>query len=322
MKRIFLPYETDVESIALQTYAFPLGVIKANIKNYDCWLCHKFVNFTCSPDHVYGLYDEDAWGFKEGIVRKRKPQLTQEWFEDDCARIMEANRSQMDSGSYIFGVYDEYHIPLKKAYGKYPFRHGYILFGYDDEKRIYHSAGYLGDGHYRRFEISYTDYVKSLLALEIRRQYMYYYTPDKDYVPKVNIDHIKSEINNYLQSRTDKQETESERLYGLKALDSFQQYVTNENHLDLRSGRGYMEHKRVMYERLKYLYEHSYLKDEGICREYLEEVYRKARVVFGLFIKYHITGEKDIRRRLSKLVCEVNEKEKYLIEKVLTDVFV
>lgn len=41
MGKVLLPFELDVEMRMYHNKSFPLGIIKANINDYDIWLCKK-----------------------------------------------------------------------------------------------------------------------------------------------------------------------------------------------------------------------------------------------------------------------------------------
>ena len=43
MKRCILPFSVDVEMRTFQNKAFPLGAFKANMPDYDIWLCNKLI---------------------------------------------------------------------------------------------------------------------------------------------------------------------------------------------------------------------------------------------------------------------------------------
>ena len=128
-KKIILPYELNVESIAYQTQAFPLGIVKANVADYDCWLCNKCINFFLpSYSKLFSVYEEDLWSCQDGLMTFCEKKFTPETFQSECSKIVEENKSMLDNGYYIFGVYNEFYIPQKKVYHKRDFMHGYIIF--------------------------------------------------------------------------------------------------------------------------------------------------------------------------------------------------
>lgn len=316
-KKIILPYELNVESIAYQSQAFPLGIIKANIPDYDCWLCNKCINFYITADYkFYSIYEEDLWSCQDELMTCRKKKFASESFYLVCLKIVEENKNMLDNGWYIFGIYNEFFIPRKKVYHKRDFMHGYIIFGYDDETQTFKSAGYLDDGHYQFFDIRYEDYFNSILGGTIEQLWITYYKINHNYRPQLDINQLKSRIEKYLTSQKDTYAENDNRTYGMAALEMFHQYIAscNNDYLDLRYGRSYMEHKCIMYKRLAFLYQNAYIHDDAICQEYFDKVCSKARIVFNLFLKYKITQDRNLLKHISEMVEQINREEKALLQ--------
>ena len=316
-KKIILPYKLNVESISYQTHAFPLGIVKANIQDYDRWLCSKCINFYITSLYkLFSIYEEDLWSCQDELMTYREKKFTSESFHLDCLKIVDENKYMLDNGWYIFGVYNEFFIPRKKVYHKRDFMHGYMIVGYDDETQTFKSAGYLDDGHYQFFDIHYEDYFNSILGGTIEQLWIRYYKINHSYKPQLDINHLKSRLEKYLTSQKDTSAGDNNCIYGMAALETFHQYITscNNDYLDLRYGRSYMEHKYIMYKRLVFLCQNSYIQDDAICQEYLEKVYSKARIVFNLFMKYNITHNRNLLKHISEMVGQINKEEKALLQ--------
>ena len=321
-RKTVLPYELNVESIAYQNEAFSLGILKANIQDYDCWLCNKCINFYASPlNKLFSIYEEDLWSCQDGLMTYREKKFASESFHLDCLKIVEENKCMLDNGWYIFGVYNEFFIPRKKVYHKRDFIHGYMIVGYDDETQTFKSAGYLADGHYQFFDIHYKDYFNSILGENCEHLWIRYYKINPSYKPQLDINHLKSRLEKYLTSQKDTPAENDNHTYGIATLKMFQQNIAscNDNYLDLRHGRSFMEHKCIMYKRLVFLRQNSYIQDDAICQEYLEKVYSKARIVFNLFMKYNITQNRDLLKHISEMVYMINKTEKTLLEIVIKE---
>lgn len=67
-----------------------------------------------------------------------------------------------------------------------------------------------------------------------------------------------------------------------------------ENGIDIRHVRAYMEHKGIMDKRLKCLFEHGYLQNQVLCQIYGEEVFRKATQLFNMCLKYILTRDAEL----------------------------
>ena len=85
----------------------------------------------------------------------------------------------------------------------------------------------------------------------------------------------------------------------------------------MRYVRAYMEHKGIMDKRLKCLCEHGYLQDQVLCQTYQKEVFQKATQLFNMCLKYILTGDAELQKRMTALVRDVNITEQGLIEKVV-----
>ena len=246
----------------------------------------------------------------------REKKFASESFHLDCLKIVEENKNMLDNGWYIFGIYNEFFIPRKRVYHKRDFMHGYIIFGYDDETQTFKSAGYLDDGHYQFFDIRYEDYFNSILGGTIEQLWITYYKINHNYKPQLDINQLKSRIEKYLTSQKDTYAENDNRTYGMAALEMFHQYIAscNNDYLDLRYGRSYMEHKCIMYKRLAFLYQNAYIHDDAICQEYFDKVYSRARIVFNLFLKYKITQDQNLLKHISEIVEQINREEKALLQ--------
>ena len=314
-QEIILPYVLDVETITYQTQAFPLGMIKANITEYDTWLCNKFIDYYYHTGvGRFSIYDTDTWGYKEGMTIFHSLDVKKENFKNDLADVIMHNKKMLENGHYIFGMYNEFYIPGKKAYQKYDFAHGYMIFGYDDVKQVFHSAGYLADGHYQYFDIGFADYYKSIINCEYSKWFLYDYEINKAFQPHVDIRHIKKGIEEYLTGGQD-----NIHIYGSRVMDIFRQYVMNigPKRLDLRYGRMYMEHKAIMYMRLQYLHQNKYANLSSICERYYSEVLQRAGNVFYVFMKYNITRKENLISLLEEQISAANTSEKDILQRVI-----
>ena len=317
MNSVILPYEMQVETITYQHHAFALGIIKPNIQQYDQWLCNKFIN--CVADKGVNLHDEDIWMVKYGLCIKTGGYMNYEAFHIFCPDLVEKNKEMLEQGFYVSGTYDEYYIPGKAAYQARPFIHGYIIYGYDDQKGVFKSAGYLADGTYKQFDITYEDYYCSVAdGKKTQLHCLNYFRINTEYVGQIDITKIREKLTDFVDSRGSANSKINE-VFGVNAWKEFETYIDNaaENGIDMRDVRIYMEHKGIMDKRLKCLFEHRYLQDQVLCQTYQEEVFQKATQLFNMCLKYILTGDADIRERMIILVREINVTEQRTIERVV-----
>lgn len=317
MNRVILPYEMQVESIVFQGQAFALGIIKPNIRQYDQWLSNKYIN--CVSEKGFDLYDDDIFMVNYGLCVKTGGYMNYEAFEIFCPDIIAKNKQMLEQGFYIWGTYDEFYIPGKSAYQTSPFVHGYLIYGYDDQEGVFKSAGYVAGGKYKRFDIKYEDYYRGVTCgAKPRLHQLDYFRVNKEYEGRIDITRIREKLTDFLNSRGPANHRVNET-FGISVWKKFETYIdrAQETGIDMRYIRAYMEHKGIMDKRLKCLFEHGYLQDQELCLIYGEEVYQKAIQLFYMSLKYILTRDAGLQKRMSALVKEVNTTEQGLIEKTV-----
>lgn len=317
MNSVILPYEMQVESIVYQNQAFALGIIKPNIRQYDQWLCNKYIN--CVAGGGFNLYDGDIWMVKYGLCIKTGGYMNYEAFHIFCPDLIQKNKQMLEQKFYILGSYDEFYIPGKAAYQNQPFVHGYVIYGYDDQNGVFKSAGYLAGGRYKQFDITYEDYYRSVTeGNKPRLLSLSYFRINTEYEGQIDIIKIRENLTDFLDSRGPANAKINE-VYGVNAWEKFATYIeeAGDNGIDMRYVRAYMEHKGIMDKRLKCLFEHGYLQDQVLCQTYQKEVFQKATQLFNMCLKYILTGDAELQKRMTALVRDVNITEQGLIEKVV-----
>ena len=317
MKSVILPYEMQVESIVFQHHAFALSIIKPNICQYDQWLCNKYIN--CVAGDGFELYDEDIWMGCCGLCIKVGGYMYYEAFHVFCPDLIEKNKQMLEQGFYVLGTFDEFYIPGKGAYQVRPFVHGYMIYGYDDQKGVFKTAGYLADGHYRQFDVTYEDYYRSVTEGKKPRSHnLEYFRINRKYEGQIDITRIREKLTDFLNSRGPANPRVNEA-FGVSAWKRFETYIdrVGDNGIDMRYVRVYMEHKGIMDKRLKCLLKYGYLQDQSLCIAYDETVFRKATQLFNMCLKYILTGDVELSKRMTTLVRQINIAEQRLIGEVI-----
>ena len=317
MDACILPFELDVELKTYQSTAFPLGIMKANLRDYDIWLCNKFIQTTWYNEGNFSFVRDDNYSVEEGLTTKQDIIITPENLTAKGINILDFNRSMIARNHYILGQYNERFIPHKRAYQRYDFDHGYLIYGYDDHNGVFKSAGYLVNGRYSFFDIKYEDYFKSLVGCCVRFARIHPYRVQDNCSVTLNLPKIKKHLEDYLYSRWDN----PDKLhcgYGVSTWDMLLNYVSlNTGDLDLRYGRLFMEHRALMYKRLQKLTELQYIEDASFAEEFNENVYKKAQIVFYLFIKHNVSHQKHLTSRILQYMTQVNCNERVLLKQII-----
>lgn len=324
-----LPFNMEPECRAYQNRAFELGIIKANLKDYNCWLSNKLINCICihNDDYPYfEMIEEDIWELNHDLAERQTIYIKPEVLQNGLIQLVDLVRYMLQSGHYVIGFYDEYYVPGKEAYGEYEFWHDYVIYGYDDEKRVFKSAGYLKEKNYDTFEIGYEDYFNAVCHLGRDNVDLWFYRIKNDYEPKFKVGQVIQQMNNYLNSvhKPKEDETKNTYYFGISAWEMYADHVLNENYhyMDLRFSRTFMEHKVIMLNRLQVMYEEDYLNDYELIIQYKREIVERAKIVHLLCIKYNLTEKNKIRVQLHDLIHRINQCEIRIlgmIVKLVTD---
>lgn len=315
MGKVLLPFELDVEMRMYHNKSFPLGIIKANINDYDIWLCNKLINCIYRNNETFDCLEDDIWSVQDGLTFSQGLWMSPPIFASKGFDLIEFNKNMLSNGNYITGTYDEFYIPQKKPYNTYNFNHDYVIFGYDDEKGIFNSAAYLDNKLYTVFDLKYDDYYKGVTRNLASKSGLNFYSINKKYIPTINIEKIRNSLSDYLTSR----EYTPNNVYGINAWDKLAKYVSmSSGFIDLRYGRAYMEHHYIMYKRIKKLIELSYAKNTELAQEYYNDIYLSSKTIFNLWIKYYISPREYVVQTLSKLILSTNKKEHSIIERFIS----
>lgn len=214
---------------------------------------------------------------------------------------------------------DEYYIPNRNAYKKYHFFHHNLIYGYDDNKKIYMIAGYADRPVYG--QISYDTVMQSEIdsqsdIIRIKRiKNKGDYSFKKSYVDTL----IKAYRDgkpciNYVLFPNDEN-----CVYGLKIFEELLETERGRNLVttDVRVSYILYEHCSIMYDRLSYLKEKRYIRLDSKRYEELEskciKMVNTARAL-NLMVVKNIIGKSDDKKVLSELEKLYNaEKEFYYL---------
>lgn len=312
--KVILPFVVEPLSKQYQYTAFPLGIIQANMEKekFSFWLATKYIHCSFDLDerfHKFNL-ENDPWFHMERILIKHNnsfSKIIKEFYNID---ILKTFKEMLSKGYYIYGFYNEEHIPQKSAYKKERYLCDFILYGYDDEKQVFKSIGYLANKNYEPFEISYENMyqaVETLFDGNVGFDVVEY-NSRKVRVIEFNINDIINGITEYLNGQT----INNRKFTGIRAIHNLLSYMETNNTIDVRYTRGIMEHKYFMKNRVEYLFEQKLIANEDILNV-ARMVYEKVNTAFLLSVKYSVTkNENDFKKIISMMRETISVEKAYL----------
>ena len=300
-----LPFTSKPLSIMYHYTAFPLAILQANMPEeiLDKFISTKYVNCIFETKSLKNKFNigNDLWFTEERILLRHSnvfSDIILKYYDIDIVKFL---KDMMDKGLYPQGNYNEEWIPGKFAYQKYHFYHDYLLIGYNDEKQVFYSVGFLKDDRFQKFEIPYINMkkaVETLFDTYIGIDLLEYNARRVANVP-ITFHNMLSELIDYLNSinKTSNKIVNSETYYGLAAILELCNYIKREacqhQNIEIKYMRGFMEHKFFMNKRINYLFEQGYIKN-SLSINYSEEVYKISEKVHLLAIKYLMTHQNNI----------------------------
>lgn len=320
MNGFLLPFELNVEIRTYHNKAFPLGIIKANIDEYDKWICNKFIN-CIYRNNSFDSMDDDVWSVNDGAVFIQNMWVSPSTLTLGGIDVIKLNENMLQEGNYITGLYNEFYIPSKGPYQKENFIHDYVIFGYDKDDKVFKSAAYLDDKQYRFFDIRYDDYLKAVTSNSISKTNLNYIKVNREFSCDLKMDKIIDTIDNYINSRRSSAAVPSvgDEKYGIDVWNKLAEYIQTCTTpiLDYRFGRVYMEHHNLMMQRLLFLKKAKYICCDDILREYKEQIVANAQLVHNLFIKYNISKKESVLSQMIKIVKESVIREEKIMSTIL-----
>ena len=312
-----LPFELNPIMQGYQYTAFPMSIIQGNAKSdLTPWLCGKHINCCYNTNQVSDKYSMSTCVSEcycycrgENVLKFQHISFEKETYEIVGLNLIEFVKRLIQTSHYICGHYDEYYIKNKSAYNKFHYRHDYILFGYDDEKQIFYSAGYTNRNIYEGFNISYDDYLKSLVNLNEEQIEFNIWRYNFEFEYKFDLKRVLIGFENYINSNCTKETSIEGYVYGINSLrllkQNFEEILrSKDENIDIRYTRNFVEHQYLMLMRLKYISQKIICDLNDIANEY-EKIYSKALLIHNNAIKYNIMKNKTSVELIVLLMDEI-----------------
>ena len=237
--------------------------------------------------------------------------------EDIITRVME----YLDLGIYVAGIFNEKYIPHKSAYKKRDFRHGFFIYGYNQNEHLFYALGYTDRLKFEFYPIAFSDFAQGFLGLKEPRFEVHFRNREKKL--EFNLQQVYDELGDYLRSDYTINRAIGKHkndLYGIRAHQAFRSYVARigqENgFLDVRFSRFFFENKEFMLKRLSFLYQKGYIKDYS---QKYSAVAQKSKIIHFLFLKYNMTRRPAILESIDCLLAEINQMDEEVLFAVYED---
>ena len=295
-----LPFKMDPQVRTYLNHAYAFGMVEGVLGSdiIPRLSCETYVNCIYSRDdankfYIY-TYNDDGWFEKTGIV-SRDVHVCDDPNLKCVSEALQIAIRRIIGGEYVLCRPNEGRLSIHNMGRPYDFDHECLLWGVDVEEKTFQSSGYVR-GRYMQYEIDFDELTNALINVCGGYVDMIFYRVNADFVfGPPNIQNVVFLLGEYLMSkcselgeRTDiKEYIDAGKLkFGMDAWDEFANYIEEVQNTDMRYVRSFLDHKYLMYQRVKYLSENNYFQDAAAYMTNAENIYKQAVNIFYKVIKY------------------------------------
>lgn len=352
-KRAKVLYLDDVEIGAWPEQNFLFGILGQQKCGTD-WIMNHFIQLRGAHyiSHRWGANDASVTFYPYSIH-----QLTPNMF-DLCPFINKYTIPKsfiqsmygvlhkfvieaIDAGFYISTFLDQFF--RKDIGGNYGFRHPAFIYGYDMRRHVIFIADNFENGKYGRKEITFQQLDRGfeLVSAELWEVsvFLYKVVPFRfEFVPE----YVKEQLEDYLEpgrgvcylNRTicpenlhDDEDYLNEVFFGIQCYDLLAQCLEGilegdsgySNH-DWRSFVQLRDHKHLMLKRYEYLIKNGYISGDNLLYKELQEIEKQCIIAQNMYIKYTLSGDDKIIRRLRERLGQIRERDVWCMERMLKNI--
>lgn len=282
-------------------HAFGTGII-TSVPEGKNWIYNNYIQLAYYPR--YGKFSFDF--FMDYIYCQ--PVFDREHIHDGTMcelkyDVINTVINALNNEKYVEVCVNEFYIPEREAYKTYPFRHNILLYGYDEKKKEFYTAGYKEDGHFGIQNLSAKILKKAspsgITFLGFRKEYDFSLKPRW----------IRYQLDAYYGKGEQPPvgAYEKEGLYlGIEAVvalfDDLKIRLQKAELIDIRPISVLVEHGRLMLERVRLLSEFRCAIDGEL--DYWKRECEKREVLLKRIYMYNISPNEKSALKVKKLLEE------------------
>lgn len=291
------------------------------------WICDHYIQLVIRPKHSRtrsDFYENADMGsyiipgnFCPFLSWLRNNQTTANFY-----KFTDYIEYQISHGYYLEACLDVFYLSCSKKFKNKHFIHQTFIYGFDSENKYVFISDFYDHGKYSRKVVSYDEINKSIEGIDFLINL--YKFEDFDY--KININLLKATADDYINGRDSMnkfqysyQSFNQDIIYGINYYNYLLDVFIKEEPIDVRPFHVLYDHKILMKIRLEYLKKIEKFDDSDIdniikLNNWLIEM---SFILRSLVIKYNITHNYDIKKRISEKCSSIKESDCQLFIKLL-----
>ncbi len=307
MKKILKNLEPSIRSYLGDAFCFS---IIDDVAFDTGWVYDKYIHleFTpCDGQIKYADYDYYEFVPDQGVFIKSYIEYPYEYCDKDliCGLIMQ----MIDNDEYCFALWDEavikaYH--LGEVAGEV-YEHGCFVYGYDDEKDVFYSQGYITGDRWEHIAVPYDVFYEALSYCPEKGEIaLSGYKVRTDYRWRLDYRRLISNMISYVKN--DLTEASANN-YDINAERKFFMHLKPGELLHYPSLYCIYEHKAVFVRRIEYLMQGGKIRAPEVLRK-IKELERQCHNILLLALRYNASVDANIYDLIFKKAGEMLKLEK------------
>lgn len=301
---------------AYHRVSFAMAILTANCK-YD-FCVNNYINIYMNPDYIKGN-DDNFLGFEKTDIEEIEEFEIGTFYKEDIE--FEDVISSIDNGKYLFfnNINERY---IKNArYEEIDFPHNILVYGYNRCDGTVSVMGYAKTTKMALYKTEFESLKRSCNSIfgqtEIKE-----ISIRQSKKSLIDLESIKNDIRNYLDSRPYSDKFTENKIYGHDALLYLIHYlkcvevgIYDKSKFDLKMFRLISDHKQMIRQRLQVLSEIDSNMNE--MSDEFSEIIAVSEKVRALSLKFFASGKEVLLQNMQKYLRDMIEKEKSLYSKML-----
>ncbi|OJU09417.1 MAG: hypothetical protein BGN88_09810 [Clostridiales bacterium 43-6] len=252
MKKIlFINQNPPIKSISKVAYA--LSILLEYPSDY-LYLINNFIDLKCDINGNNIEFVDKAINFSNhNLFTTYSIKIPTQSIVNIGNDILNLILNLINDGYYVHGIAN-----LIDYYDR-----SYLIYGYDDDKKILHTINHVKEGFYGKSILTYDNYLNSL-KLNDKNSYIGFIRKLNNNTHNVSILDIKGQIQNYAYIHNDSSILQGKNVFKkqIELLSNTKKYEK----IEMKPFNILVEHKRLMADRIKYL-----IYTKGLDQKYLQK---------------------------------------------------
>lgn len=239
-----------------------LAVCSSEENSYMNWYASDFIQIYCYKDFnmhsipidfYVGPHKDEFYSFCP-LLNVQKINYSLIGKLDIC--IIDLIINAIDEGQYIDIELNEFYIPEREAYRKYPRIHSSMIYGYDSENKTFDLVGYTQGNIFGKSKVTFEEFEKALI--NDKEHELLLIKPHVYRSFSFNIESVKRQLNDYINasdsfsSFVTSRNYDPNMVYGVEVYDYLIKNIIT-NQIGIRPLNLIYEHKKLMLMRLNYM---------------------------------------------------------------------